>query len=166
MRPRLTGSRTASLAQNETCPSPKARTTCLATLRAVAADPTRRLVRQQGQCSDHRARKEVVRGVGWIAIGSRDRGECDGVVAVGPRGEDLLHHDPDGAMGLIVNAPIGDFPLATLQHQAGLDSAGVAGTIRLHRDGPVGTTRVFVLHTDDYAPRTPSGSAAAWTKGQ
>jgi Uncharacterized ACR, COG1678 len=60
-------------------------------------------------------------------------------------------HDPDGTMGLIVNAPIGDFPLATLPHQTGLNSAGVAGTIQLHRGGPVETTRVFGSHTDDDA---------------
>ena len=63
----------------------------------------------------------------------------------------LVRHDPDGALGLIVNAPLGDVPLAALLDQAGLDSAGAAGAIRLHRGGPVETTRVFVLHTDDYA---------------
>jgi putative transcriptional regulator len=63
----------------------------------------------------------------------------------------LVHHDANGAMGLVVNDPIRDVPLATVFEQAGLDSAGVAGTIHLHAGGPVQRTRFFVLHTADYA---------------
>jgi putative transcriptional regulator len=63
----------------------------------------------------------------------------------------LVHHDANGAMGLVVNDPIRDVPLATVFEQAGLDPAGVAGTIPLHAGGPVQRARVFVLHTDDYA---------------
>ena len=63
----------------------------------------------------------------------------------------MVRHDASGAMGLVVNVPLGDVPLATLLEQAGLDPAGVAGTIHLHAGGPVQRTRVFVLHTDDYA---------------
>jgi putative transcriptional regulator len=63
----------------------------------------------------------------------------------------MVRHDANGAMGLVVNDPIRDVPLATVFEQAGLDPAGVAGTIHLHAGGPVQRTRVFVLHTDDYA---------------
>ena len=63
----------------------------------------------------------------------------------------MVRHDANGAMGLVVNDPIRDVPLATVFEQAGLDPAGVAGTIHLHAGGPVQRTRFFVLHTDDYA---------------
>ena len=63
----------------------------------------------------------------------------------------MVRHDANGAMGLVVNDPLRDVPLATVFEQAGLDPAGVAGTIHLHAGGPVQRTRFFVLHTDDYA---------------
>jgi putative transcriptional regulator len=63
----------------------------------------------------------------------------------------MVRHDANGAMGLVVNDPIRDVPLAAVFEQAGLDPAGVAGTIHLHAGGPVQRTRFFVLHTDDYA---------------
>jgi putative transcriptional regulator len=63
----------------------------------------------------------------------------------------MVRHDANGAMGLVVNDPIRDVPLATVFEQAGLDPAGIAGTIHLHAGGPVQRTRFVVLHTDDYA---------------
>jgi putative transcriptional regulator len=63
----------------------------------------------------------------------------------------MVRHDASSAMGLVVNRPLADVPLATLLEQAGLDPAGAVGTVHLHAGGPVQRTRVFVLHTDDYA---------------
>ena len=78
----------------------------------------------------------------------------------------LVRHDPDGAMGIIVNRPVGDVPLAALLEQAGLDATGATGTLRLHRGGPVEPTRVFALHSDDYAAagtlRLDGGLALTW----
>ena len=78
----------------------------------------------------------------------------------------MLRHDESGAMGLVVNQPLGDVPLARLLDQAGMDSAGAAGSIHLHVGGPVETARVFVLHTDDYAApgtlRVGGGLALTW----
>ena len=54
-------------------------------------------------------------------------------------------------MGLIVNRPLGDLPMAVLLQQAGLPGEGAKGLVRLHVGGPVEPTRVSVLHTDDYA---------------
>ena len=62
----------------------------------------------------------------------------------------LVRHDPGGAMGLVVNRPLGDTPLAQLLRQLGLESAGVGGSIRVHWGGPVEGRRGFVLHTPDY----------------
>lgn len=63
----------------------------------------------------------------------------------------VRHNAQGGAMGLVVNRHLGDVPLAVLLKQSGLPSAGAKGSVRLHVGGPVEATRVFVLHTDDYA---------------
>ena len=62
----------------------------------------------------------------------------------------MVHHDTTGAMGLVVNRPLGDGPLADLLERLGRDSEGVAGTIRVHYGGPVEPGRGFVLHTADW----------------
>jgi putative transcriptional regulator len=63
----------------------------------------------------------------------------------------IVRHDGSGAMGLVVNRPIGNAPLAPLLRQFGLDDHGVGGTIPVHYGGPVESTRGFVLHTAEYA---------------
>ena len=63
----------------------------------------------------------------------------------------MIRHDGSGAMGLIVNRPVGDLPLAPLLRQFGLDDRGVGSTIRAHYGGPVESGRGFVLHTAEYA---------------
>jgi len=63
----------------------------------------------------------------------------------------MVRHDArSGAMGLIVNRPLGEVPMAVLLKQSGLPSAGAKGSVRLHVGGPVEATRIFALHTDDY----------------
>jgi len=62
----------------------------------------------------------------------------------------VLHHDAGGAMGLIVNRPIGEAPLSELLERFGLENKGVNGEIRVHFGGPVEPARGFVLHTADY----------------
>lgn len=62
----------------------------------------------------------------------------------------MVHHDPGGAMGLIVNRPIGDTSVAELLEGLGVEGNGVKGGIRLHYGGPVEPRRGFVLHTADY----------------
>lgn len=62
----------------------------------------------------------------------------------------LVHHDARGAMGLILNRPIGEASLSELLKQAGLEGTGVDGEIRVHFGGPVQPGRGFVLHTADY----------------
>jgi putative transcriptional regulator len=62
----------------------------------------------------------------------------------------LILHDAGGAMGLIVNRPVGEVPLARLLDSLGLDATGVSGNLRVHYGGPVEPARAFVLHTSDY----------------
>ncbi|HWQ70019.1 MAG TPA: YqgE/AlgH family protein [Patescibacteria group bacterium] len=62
----------------------------------------------------------------------------------------VVHHGATGAMGLIVNRPIGEASLSELLEQAGLDNTGIKGKIRVHFGGPVEPGQGFVLHTADY----------------
>lgn len=62
----------------------------------------------------------------------------------------LIHHDATGAMGLILNRPVAEASLSDLLEQAGLESTGVKGEIRVHFGGPVEPGRGFVLHTTDF----------------
>lgn len=63
----------------------------------------------------------------------------------------MVRHDETGAMGVVVNRPMGDVPIATLLDGLGLESDDVEGDIRVHYGGPVENNRGFVLHSADYA---------------
>lgn len=63
----------------------------------------------------------------------------------------MVRHDASGALGLVVNRPVRDVPLAPLLRQFGLDDRGVNGSIRLHYGGPVEPASGFLLHTAEYA---------------
>jgi len=62
----------------------------------------------------------------------------------------MVRHDATGAMGLVVNRPIGEVPIAKLLEGVGLDGTGVRGDIRLHYGGPVEPRQVLTLHAADY----------------
>lgn len=63
----------------------------------------------------------------------------------------LVRHDASGAMGLVVNRPVRDMPLAPLLRKFGLDDRGVTGRVRAHYGGPVEAGQGFMLHTAEYA---------------
>jgi putative transcriptional regulator len=63
----------------------------------------------------------------------------------------MVRHDAGGAMGIVVNRPVGEVPTAQLLEGVGLDAAGVQGHIRLHYGGPVEPRQVLTLHAADYA---------------
>jgi putative transcriptional regulator len=69
----------------------------------------------------------------------------------------MVHHDATGAMGLVINRPIGRISIAALLEQFGAGGDGVAGELRVHYGGPVEPMQGFVLHTSDYA--TPATHA-------
>src|SRR3989442_8036070 len=50
----------------------------------------------------------------------------------------MIRHDANGAMGLVLNRPLGDAPLATLLDQAGMDPKAAAGSVLLHVGCPWG----------------------------
>ncbi len=62
----------------------------------------------------------------------------------------MVRHDASGAMGLIVNRPLGEAPLSELLERLGMNGQGVNGRIRVHFGGPVEPALGFVLHTTEY----------------
>jgi len=62
----------------------------------------------------------------------------------------VVRHDASGALGLVVNRPYKDVPIATLLERLGQEHDGVQGSLRMRYGGPVEPGRVFVLHTADY----------------
>ncbi|HEY7041059.1 MAG TPA: YqgE/AlgH family protein [Methylomirabilota bacterium] len=63
----------------------------------------------------------------------------------------LARHDATGAMGLIVNRPLQEIPLAALLRRLGVDDHGVTGNIRVHYGGPVEPASGWMLHSAEYA---------------
>ncbi len=62
----------------------------------------------------------------------------------------MVRHDATGAMGLVVNRPLAEAPLARLLELFGAGGQGVAGSVRVFYGGPVELSRAFVLHTADW----------------
>jgi putative transcriptional regulator len=62
----------------------------------------------------------------------------------------MVQHDRNGALGIVINRPVGDRPLARLLEALGEKDPGVAGTVRIFAGGPVQPDIGFVLHSADY----------------
>lgn len=80
----------------------------------------------------------------------------------------LVRHDASGALGIVVNRPLGDKPIADLLADAagrtgktGKETEGtpVEGTVRVYLGGPVQPQFGFVIHSADY--RRPETVAIA-----
>lgn len=63
----------------------------------------------------------------------------------------LTEHDGNGALGLIVNRPVGDVAMRDLLRRFGRDPRQAEGQVRVHFGGPVQRQRGRILHTPDYA---------------
>ena len=62
----------------------------------------------------------------------------------------LCAHSPDGAMGLVLNKPLGSPTFDDLLKQLGIEPVPPARMIDLYQGGPVDSGRGFVLHTSDW----------------
>jgi len=62
----------------------------------------------------------------------------------------MCHHGEDGAMGLIINRAIEDLAFRDILSQLKIKPGHDCDDIRVHRGGPVETSRGFVLHSADY----------------
>jgi putative transcriptional regulator len=60
------------------------------------------------------------------------------------------HSNDDGAMGLVINKPLGALTLGSLFAQFEIEPTRSAEAQPVHFGGPVETGRGFVLHTADY----------------
>jgi putative transcriptional regulator len=61
----------------------------------------------------------------------------------------MVRHDETGALGVVVNRPVGRMPYAELLKALKLESEGVSGTATVHEGGPVERYLGFVLHSAD-----------------
>jgi putative transcriptional regulator len=62
----------------------------------------------------------------------------------------LVWHDRTGAMGVVINRPLQERPLADILAALGEDAHGVTGNLRIFAGGPVQPELGFVLHSADY----------------
>ncbi len=62
----------------------------------------------------------------------------------------MVKHDASGAMGLVVNRPVGEIAMTDLLKELGIDDESADGEIRLYYGGPVDAGRGLVLHSPDY----------------
>jgi putative transcriptional regulator len=62
----------------------------------------------------------------------------------------MVRHDETGALGIVINRPVEERPLASLLAALGEPNAGVTGTVRLFAGGPVDPTVGFVVHSAEY----------------
>ncbi len=62
----------------------------------------------------------------------------------------MCAHNPEGAMGLVVNRALDQFSFNDLLQQLEIDGPGLADPVAVHFGGPVETGRGFVLHSPDY----------------
>lgn len=62
----------------------------------------------------------------------------------------MVRHDRNGALGIVVNRPVGERPLAALLAALGDKDTGVAGTVRIFSGGPVQPEIALIVHSADY----------------
>lgn len=62
----------------------------------------------------------------------------------------MIRHNRDGAMGLVINRPVGELALSSLLDAIGEKGDAAAGAVPVFQGGPVQLELSFVLHSSDY----------------
>ena len=62
----------------------------------------------------------------------------------------ITRHDKKGALGIVINKPVGERPLASLLETLGEKETGAEGSVRIFAGGPVQPEIGFVVHSADY----------------
>jgi len=62
----------------------------------------------------------------------------------------MVEHDPTGALGLVINRPVGERPVAELLRALGQDAGNAHGKLTLYAGGPVQPGVGFVVHSSEY----------------
>ena len=62
----------------------------------------------------------------------------------------IVQHNPSGAVGIVINKPIGETSLASVFEALGKKGGDVSGDVRVFSGGPVEPEVGFVVHSADY----------------
>jgi len=62
----------------------------------------------------------------------------------------MVQHDGDGAMGIVINQPLGEKPLADILAAFGAKDTAATGNVQVFLGGPVQPEVSFVIHGTDY----------------
>lgn len=62
----------------------------------------------------------------------------------------VVEHGPGGVVGIVINKPIGEQPLASVFKALGQKEGDVTGSVRIFSGGPVQPEVGFVVHSADY----------------
>jgi putative transcriptional regulator len=62
----------------------------------------------------------------------------------------MVKHDKDGALGIVINRPVGEQSIASLLEGTGEDVSGIEGNLRVFVGGPVQPDLGFVVHSAEY----------------
>ena len=62
----------------------------------------------------------------------------------------IVKYDPSGAVGIVINKPIGETSIASLLEALGQKGGDVTGDVRVFSGGPVQPEVGFVVHSADY----------------
>jgi putative transcriptional regulator len=62
----------------------------------------------------------------------------------------MVRHSAGGALGIVLNHPVGERPLASLLDAIGDKDSGASGSLRIFSGGPVQPAVGFVIHSPDY----------------
>lgn len=62
----------------------------------------------------------------------------------------MAQHSREGALGIVINKPLGERQIASLIEASGVGATGVDGTVRVYLGGPVSPEIGFVVHNADY----------------
>ena len=62
----------------------------------------------------------------------------------------MVKHDKDGALGIVINRPVGEQSIASLLESTGEDVSGIEGNLRVFAGGPVQPDLGFVIHSPEY----------------
>jgi putative transcriptional regulator len=62
----------------------------------------------------------------------------------------MAQHNREGALGIVINHPLGERPIASVLEALGVDGGGATDNVQIFLGGPVGHDVAFVLHSTDY----------------
>src|SRR5580700_2098089 len=62
----------------------------------------------------------------------------------------IAQHSHEGALGVVINRPLDERPIADLLQTFGFDATGVKDSVRVYLGGPVSPEIGFVVHSADY----------------